>query len=423
MIEPDAHSQSGGLSPADSAAVDALVQAELHVERVAPEHRDRAARVLALLQGLDVPVEHPERLVRATLDRLAAMAALPGEAGVPVQREGWVTDDSGLSPDDQDALEALIGAGYDPSRVSSSLRRRAGEQHAILGLLATPLSEEQDRAAWDARRESLIGRTLAGVQSSIDAQEDRLEMQPTRRWSGLRLGDLVAAAAVLLIGGSLVLPVLSGMREQVRQTACLSNFQAAGLGFGLYAGDYRGGLPMASASPAGSPWWFVGQGPERSNSANLFTLARSNYAVLDSLRCGACCESPVGKPAPNATDWCCQAEVSLSFQNMFSRFRPGWSEGPRMVVLADRSPVVLSSMQQRPQDPCANSPNHGGRGQNVLFNDGAAEWTDHPIMPGGDNLWLPQAFEVAIDLVKRTGRPVILRGVEESSPGNTFLGP
>jgi hypothetical protein len=191
----------------------------------------------------------------------------------------------------------------------------------------------------------------------------------------------------------------------------------------MYAGDFKSSLPMASASLAGMPWWNVNQTPETSNSANLFTLPRFDYISLDPLVCPCSTCGLKGKPAPGTWDFPCMDQVSYSFQNLFATKRARWGEGERLVVLADRSPVTLRSARNQPQDPFANSLNHGGRGQSVLFNDGAAQWATTPII-AGDNIWLPRVLEQAIDLARRSGQPVLLRGCEEPGcPEDSFLTP
>lgn len=412
--------------PADCAAIDALVDAGLDLTRVPEPHRARAARILDLLNGLvpALPAERP--LIDATLDRLAADDR--------PTTGGWQQPDSGLAPWADEALEALVSARFDPARVPSAVRDEALAQHAVLDLLATPLAAERDRASWEASREALVARTLSGLQDAADDEERRMTIGPTTgRWSSLRKWDLIGVAAAVAIGASVLMPVLGSLREQMRQTTCQNNLAVAGLGFGQYALDYRGSMPMASASLAGAPWWLVGRDHARSNSANLFTLARAQYTSLDPLRCSSVCESPVGRPAPGQMDWARLDQVSYSSQNLFSSYRPDWSYGPRMVVMADRSPLVRRAVAQpgpiRLGDMSANSPTHGGTGQNVLWTDGSAQWLTSPVLENGDNLWLPLALEIVLDQINRSRQAgadrgiIILRGIDDLEPGNSFLVP
>ncbi len=413
-------------SHADCAAIDALIDAGLNPARVPEALRPRATRVHHLLESLACGNVAPGRdgLIRTTIERILAEAAAADRAGTG----GWIHDDSGLSAVEQDSLEALLVAGYDPARVPASLRATATEQASLLALLATPLPDEAT-PAWSRRREDLVARTLEAVQGDLAGERERMTVGSGSRWSGLRRWDLAGLAAALVLGGSLAMPMLGSMRDSIRQTACLGNFQAAGLGLAQYGGDYRGSMPLATASLPGTAWWLVGKDPAKSNSANYFTLARGGYAGLDQLRCANACESPVGRPAPGQMDWARFDDVSVSGQNLFSSYRPSMTDGSRMVVLADRSPLVLRAVRGGPitaQDPLANSPNHAGRGQNVLWTDGSSQWLATPVLANGDNVWLPLTLEVAIDRIRRAGANrgiVILRGMDDVEPGNSFLAP
>lgn len=428
--------------PDDCEAIDALVEAGFELDRVAPAMRARAERVAALLAGLDARPAARSDLLSSTMARIAAAT----DVGASASSRGWISEESALAPLEQDSLDALIAAGYAADRVSSALQPSARVQAALLNHLGTPLAEEA-RPDWSARRDRLVARTLAAVEVDARDQRTRMAIGPANpRWSGMRKWDVLGAAAAVAIGASLLWPMLGGMRDSMRQTACLGNFQAAGLGFAQYANDYRGSMPMASASLPGGAWWMVGKDPARSNSANLFTLARAHYNGLETLRCSDACDSPVGQPAPGQMDWNNLDQVSLSGQNLFSSYRPSMLSGVRMVILADRSPLILRAVRQGPgskigpQDPLANSPNHQGRGQNVLWTDGSGEWLTSPVLPSGglgagDNLWLPLTFELVLKQAARFqgavrgggegGRVgvVILRGVDDLEPGNTFLVP
>jgi hypothetical protein len=431
--------------PDDCEAIDALVEAGFDVARVAPAMRARAERVAALLSGLESPPAGRTDLLASTMARIAAAT----DVGASASSRGWISEESALAPLEQDSLDALVAAGYDADRVSSALQASARGQASLLNHLATPLADEAG-PDWAANRERRIARTLAALEADARDQRTRMSISPaSTRWSGMRKWDVLGAAAAVAIGASLLWPMLGGMRDSMRQTACLGNFQAAGIGFTQYANDYRGSMPMASASLPGGAWWMVGKDPSRSNSANLFTLARAHYSGLETLRCSDACDSPVGQPAPGQMDWKNLDQVSLSGQNLFSSYRPSMLSGTRMVVLADRSPLILRAVRQGPgsrinaQDPLANSPNHKGRGQNVLWTDGSGEWLTSPVLPSGglgagDNLWLPLTFELVLKQAARfqgTARGgeggggggrvgvVILRGVDDLEPGNTFLVP
>lgn len=232
-----------------------------------------------------------------------------------------------------------------------------------------------------------------------------------------RIADLVSIAALLLIGTAVFGPMLGAARERARQTACAAGLQTAGLGFGMYAGDERDALPLATASTVGNPWWHVGKA-EQSNSANLYTLSRTGYVKVDSLACDGnktACRRELG---PDARDWTCLSEVSYSYQNQFAppERRAKWNSSVQIVVAVDASPVVRRAVQKQWINPLANSMNHGGRGQNALFNDGRVQWLTTPVLESGDNIWLPQALEQFINKLHRPTHADPIQGTE--SPGS-----
>jgi hypothetical protein len=212
-----------------------------------------------------------------------------------------------------------------------------------------------------------------------------------------RWRDVVSVAAVLLIATS-VFWTLAGAASQARQrAACLSGLRGVASAMSGYANDFKDALPMATASLGGGRWWDVRRDQPVSNSANLYTLARTSYARLSELACpgnkSACRQASC---EPGAMDWASLDEVSYSYQIMFGPYRPSWNAPTRHVILADRSPVVRRAVNGEPIRPDENSMSHAARGQHVLFSDGTAQWLRSPILEGGDNLWLPKPVRIEI---------------------------
>ncbi len=416
------------LDPRDAAAIDALVAARMDPWAVPAELQARARHIAHLLRSLELGEEvgrESEALIRATLERIvSAGAELHGARATSAEQmpgtDGWVPESRELLPLDADALEALVGANYEPSRVPAGVRGRATQQRALLDLLCVPAA----RLGAAVDREALVSRVLAAVQAHIDTQAGRMTLDPAPRRAGWRIGDLIAVAAMLLIGSAIAMPALSSSRETARQNACATNLQAAGIGFGLYAGDHREAMPMASASVVGRPWWLVGQDPARSNSANLFTLARTSYTRADELGCAAAACELRGQPPAGMMDWSSIAQVSYSYQNMFAAQRRPWTSNTRFEVLADRSPVILRARAGQWIDPMENSPNHRGRGQIVLYNDGSAVWMLTPVNEHGDNIWLPRQIETVLKRLASPRHAAPLNGTEApEGVEDTFLAP
>lgn len=415
------------LADKDAEALGALIEAEFDTSRVDPGLRDRAERVAEMLGVLEH--HHPEHpslltdgaeapvLVDVTLARVA-QASLAGGA-IPA-----------LSPDDEDTLDLLVASGYSPARVPRSLRARASRQSELLSLLGVWAgSDAQQQHQHEDATRPLVGVTLDRVQGVINSAQTRLTLGPAMEGSegvrrrGLQFADLLAAASVALVGGAVVLPMLGAVRDMNRRMNCQANMMTAGVGFGQYASDFREMLPLATESRPGVRWWDVGV-PERSNSANLFTLARTNYTALSNLACAGnprACASPA---AAAPMDWASEEQVSYSYQNLFASERPRWTQAARIVVMVDRSPIIPLARTGQVIDPLSNSLNHDGQGQNMLYNDGSAVFARSPVLDNRDNVYLPRPIEQVIAALQEPRRADPLSGTESpASADDVFVGP
>lgn len=406
----------------DQQALDALVTAEFDLDAVPSEMRERAsvvARVLGLLET-----------------DAAQGAESAAKRDVVCQRAASMIGAFNFNPEsvklvaaDDDALEALVLANMDPSRVASGMRRRAEHHAAILGLLG----DRGSASSLDARN-NLVAGTLARIDAHEQARRTHLMVAPVepvgrRR---IRLPDLISIAAMLLIAASVIWPVAGAMRDRSRQTACLGNFGSLASAFGSYTNDNKAALPMASASAAGQQWWNVGRDPAQSNSANLYTLVRRNYGTLDTLACAGNSDAVRTRSDADARDWARFQDVSYSFLNLFGRRGAAtgavWHSRKPVVLLSDRSAVVVRAHAGEPWiDVMENSLNHAGRGQTILLTDGSSRWLTTPMLDDKDNIWIPTLIEVALrqqEKFQRGGRAEPLRGSEvPTNDADAFMCP
>lgn len=397
--------QGPSLTDLDDAAIEALIEGGWESGSLPEALRRRVIRLERLLSAAEEtcpPAD--ETLTDLTLLRCRREGARRGP-------------EPELLEDDRDALDALVSSGYRPARVPATLRERARRHLGLVRVVGE--SPTGATPSWN-----LTDRTMARIENDVRAREETLqfEAQAARRGVRLRLGDAVAVAALLLLSVSLIAPAIANMREQWTQRICHSNTLAAAMGLGSYALDNQGSLPVVTAG-SNRPWWSVGD-PSSSNSANLFHLASERYVGVGDLACAGNEHALRRLPEPGLRDWRELDEVSYSYQVMNGRMSPGWAQPSRMVVVADRSPVVRKAVARLPIDPFENSANHGGRGQHVLYNDGSAEWRASPVLESGDNIWLPRPLEAVIDRAVHERFGHTLHGTER--PGardDTFLGP
>lgn len=386
------------LSPADDAAFEALIDAGYEISRVPEMHRARAERLAAMLGLLDTPLGFEGR------DETDEIMAKVRERARPMT----IT----LSRDDVDFMEL-----NPPEREIIAADARAA-RHAGLRAL---VSERSPAIGFD---QELCDRTFELVMLADDSQR-RLRIPVASggpsRWSWR---EIVTIAATLLLGASVILPLLAAGDQQARRMACTSNLRDVAGAMGQYANQYRDSMPIATASLGGGGdqrWWNVGT--TASNSANLYTLVRGGFASLKAL---ACPGNPVACTElrdPHAIDWKCLDEVSYSYQIQKGSENSRLSEPSRTAILADRSPVVRRAVTGGVIYPFENSSNHTRSGQDVLFADGSVVWHSTPVLSNGDNIWLPRRVENQIRAAMMSADPT-LKGVETpDSAADAFLGP
>lgn len=403
MIMSDDQNQPR-LTDADSDALDALVESGFSQ----PEpSNDREARLRSLFALLETPVPaETDRPTRVSLVDLRARRAAQAEAAPA----------PALGTDDTAAVDHWMR--HDASAPPASLAARVERQEALAILATAGVPAEA------SSRTDLIERTLAAAKAAETAQHRRmvLEDQTAPTGSRFRIADMISVAATLLIVGSVALPALQGVTRAREQAACLSNMQSVAQAFGSYAGANADMMPMATAGFGGS-WMDVGT-PNRSNSANFYTLARTDYARLADLACPTNLNAPRGEAAPDSMDWRTIDELSYSYRIMPTgglRMTIAVPTTDSVVLTADRSPVTLRIAHGLRVYPEANTPNHGSRGQHVQRLDGSTVWTTSPVIQG-DNIWLPHPIETAIRQVRiHFG---VIEGTEmPESATDAFVGP
>lgn len=425
LAMPDPLSNPTPLCPADALAIDALVASGFDAGRAAagadPDTQRRITRIAGLLAALEpAPGAVTPADARLLVDVTMARAL----------REGARRDDAGasLSPDDAAAVDALLAARWDPEETPARHAPRARKIASALTGLDDPALAPRSATA----KAALVEATLARVQRETDRARALRSLDPAALSSGarghrFRLADVISIAAMLVLTFGVIFPTADRLRQDARLQACAANLQNAGIGFATYANDHQGRLPMHAAGFAGAPgssgaggagggsgaWWNVGD--ERSHSANLFTLVREKYVRLIDLTCPGNSAANPDLDVEHHTDWRNPDEVSYSYQ-LPPPSPLVWSGRIRMIVLTDRSPVIDRARRGEAIDPFARSVMHKGRGQNVLVTDGSARLLVSPILPNGDNIWLPRSQE-------SQARPT-LKGVERpAAQDDAFVGP
>lgn len=410
-LTPDA------LAPRSRAALDALVESGWNLEGVEESLREEAQRILGLFSELG---SGPDSIARNT-------GTSAGAGAVASRTFDAIFGSAALSGEDAAAMDAWVEGGYSLDRVPIELATRAAK-HASLAQLVTRTSG----AASARSTEGELAARTARLIDLVSTEDADLAPIPISRgsWLRQRVWDVVTAAAMLLVAGSIMWPVLAGMHQRNLELQCGSNLQSVASALSAYAGENRDSLPVAVASFGPQRWWDVNETRPVANSSNLFTLVRNGYTKLGSLACPGNPRAPRALQDPQASDWRSLDEISYSYQLMCGKPQGKWSADERRLVLADRSPAVLRAVRGESPDPRENSPNHRGAGQHGLFTDGSTEWLPSPLIRSGgdiDCIWLPQPPRMYIEgkLEHQNGEFVLtLTGHELPAGGSdVFLGP
>jgi competence protein ComGC len=275
-----------------------------------------------------------------------------------------------------------------------------------------------------------------------------------RAQPAVTLTEMLAVTMGLACLVAVLIPALTTAKDAADRAICAANLSRLGEALRYYAADHDGYLPdCGAASPRGGKVPRDGRHfPSRTNApgtctwpsvravgnqANLWLLVREGYALPGQFICPATSDRPsLNTPLDDRTmgflamrsdsaeltaaeerflTRVAAGRCSYSYQNQF--VHPGTDpevSDPRnatthtvlhpasLAVLADRNPYTRTELVLQPvvppyDQPEANSPNHHGAGQNVLYLGGEVEWHDTPFCGPTrefglrDNIYWPDA--------------------------------
>ena len=280
-----------------------------------------------------------------------------------------------LHPDDARLLDRLMDVGLDPAALeglTGADRRRAAAAMAAFQLLDDyPVGD----AETDLDNDTLIHAALARIQRSEDAATARRriihhqdQQDAAARRFRIRVPDLFSMAAIILIGLSVMWPIVGEVRSRSIEAGCVANLTSLGTAFASYSSDYSGRVPVVAAG-------WTGSGDAGAQWLDPLPLVQMGYCDRGHINCP-------GHPSAS--------QPSYSRQLMLRGDAVRWQTGGARPVMGDRNPVIDARLSPSAEyiDPKMNSINHGKRGQNVLNMDGSVSWLEVPVVGSDDNIWL-----------------------------------
>jgi len=188
-----------------------------------------------------------------------------------------------------------------------------------------------------------------------------------------RWADVAVAASIFLAGLLTLIPAMQRSKEQMAQAGCGFNLQQLGVGLAQYAGLHHQ-YPYAP--------------PDQPNAvAGTFAVTLQDSGMLQDVKTLDCpCNGSCDKvsPLPHLPSLkTLQSKEPESYRRMLSgdyAYHVGYRNGsgrpgPVAASLSMNVPLLADQPNHDGgQILDGNSPNHGGRGQNVLFSDGHISW-------------------------------------------------
>jgi prepilin-type N-terminal cleavage/methylation domain-containing protein/prepilin-type processing-associated H-X9-DG protein len=234
------------------------------------------------------------------------------------------------------------------------------------------------------------------------------------RRKGFTLVELLVVIGIIALLISILLPSLNRARETANRVKCGSNMRQIGQAIMLYANENKGNYPRTRYNVAtGTTGTYdtsnngtTAQDPFL-NSLNdndiikaIFLLIRTQDITPEVFICPSSNDekdtygTAAGISAQNKVSFTKAANLSYSMANPYpdangvnNGYKLNVTTGAEFAIAADKNPegatnydVTVPNETSSSKDmQKANSPNHQGQGENVLYGDGHAEFVQNPF--------------------------------------------
>lgn len=283
-----------------------------------------------------------------------------------------------LEPDQHEEVQQYLNSSPDAREDLEKLRRTLSLLEADAGHHDPPIGLAHRTCQFVHERNHVTDEIGAGAASS-----------------GWGLRDLVFAAGTCVAASLVLMVAVSSSRRQVQRQLCERNLQVLAMAMHNYSDVYHGYFPYVSAS-----------GPLASAGVYAPTLVDSGQITDASVFYCPGDDHHGDQPVPTRAQlfelWPSAdrfREVSRTMGGSYG-YAFGYIDGGRYYGRRDgRSPyrALLADQPPRPAEAAKhnNSPNHGGRGQNVLFEDGRIQFFTDGVRAPGDHIYVNYNGEMA----------------------------
>ncbi len=244
----------------------------------------------------------------------------------------------------------------------------------------------------------LSNRTMQFVAEAARRRKTILDFAPSRvpfRWS-----DIAVAASIFMAGMLTLLPAAQRSRDRVDQAGCTYNLQQLGRALWLYGSQHKhypfGSEVDGKAAPIGG------------YLAILKDNGDLTEAELSAMECPSHKKDHRHEPLPDYPTLCrLHAEDPNRVIHMLCT-NYAYNPGHRSATSNKVVPIPADHMASDPllgdQPPHenfrtildGNSPNHGGRGQNVLYSDLHVSWHNtRRLSPTDPDMYLNNEYKIA----------------------------
>ena len=239
----------------------------------------------------------------------------------------------------------------------------------------------------------LANRTIRFVLDQAESHSRRVLQFESARSPGPRWPDYAVAAGIFLAGVITLIPAIQRGQFRAHQSTCSLNLNRLGVALAQYSGTYGVYPYVEQDSPAARVGSYVVLLNDEGLLPELTTLDcpadghKDATGSLPSFKTFAANEAKAPLSSP------CLCQVDYAYHLGYRR--PSGKAGPLTAHLGSHLQGVVPVLADQPAHDihgyilAGNSPNHGGRGQNVLFADGSVRWhSGRRVSPIDDDLYL-----------------------------------